>query len=67
MQSALDRSMSVGNASREEYVLTKRRVDELQSEVTKLKAQVCIHMSITELPPKHNTYCELQKSVVIWR
>lgn len=39
LQGALDRSLSVGNTSREEYLLTKRRVDELQSEVTKLKAQ----------------------------
>ncbi|XP_052794876.1 lamin-B1-like [Mya arenaria] len=39
LQGALDRSMTVGNSSREEYILIKRRVDELQSEVTKLKAQ----------------------------
>ncbi|KAH3834392.1 hypothetical protein DPMN_107716, partial [Dreissena polymorpha] len=39
LQGALDRSMTVGNSSREEYLLTKRRVDELASEVTKLRAQ----------------------------
>lgn len=40
LQGALDRSMSVGNSSREDYLITKRRVDELNSEVTKLRAQV---------------------------
>lgn len=39
LQGALDRSMSVGSTSREDYLLTKRRVDELNSEVARLKGQ----------------------------
>ena len=40
LQGALDRSMSVGSTSREEYLATKRRVDELNSELARLKGQV---------------------------
>lgn len=39
LQGALDRSMSVGSTSREEYLVTKRRVDELNSELARLKGQ----------------------------
>lgn len=39
LQGALDRSMNVGTSSREEYLITKRKMDEYSSEVQKLKAQ----------------------------
>lgn len=48
LQGALDRSTSVGHSSREEYLITKRRVDELQSEVTKLRAQNAAYESRIE-------------------
>ncbi|KAL4227961.1 intermediate filament [Mactra antiquata] len=38
LQGALDRSHTDNSTSREEYILTRRRVDELQSELNKLKA-----------------------------
>ncbi|XP_053405526.1 prelamin-A/C-like [Mercenaria mercenaria] len=48
LQGALDRSMSVGNTSREDYLIVKRRVDELQSEVTKLRSQNAAYESRIE-------------------
>ncbi|KAK3602508.1 hypothetical protein CHS0354_029318 [Potamilus streckersoni] len=39
LQGSLDRSMSLGSTAKDELVITRRRVDELGSEVTKLKAQ----------------------------
>ena len=33
--------MSVGSSSREDYLLTKRKVDDLNAELSKLKGQVC--------------------------
>ncbi|WAR00913.1 LAM0-like protein [Mya arenaria] len=62
LQGALDRSMTVGNSSREEYILIKRRVDELQSEVTKLKAQLASEQDLYEqrLLQKDNEIMDLR-------
>ncbi|KAL3866193.1 hypothetical protein ACJMK2_043515 [Sinanodonta woodiana] len=39
LQGSLDRSMSLGGSAKDELIVTRRRLDELGSEVTKLKAQ----------------------------
>lgn len=50
LQGALDRSMSVGSSSREDYLLTKRKVDDLNAELSKLKGQnVILEARISEL------------------
>ncbi|XP_060553453.1 prelamin-A/C-like [Ruditapes philippinarum] len=60
LQGALDRSMSVGSSSREDYLLTKRRVDELSSEITKLKAQNAGYLSrIEDLENQLRSECDM--------